>query len=67
MSFTREDNIKIMGCYYRSDPGTRGDMRRMAKIWEERDEFELTENRLAMQARTIIRKKWFTTEELDEI
>ena len=42
-------------------------MRRMAKIWEERGGFELTENILAMQARTIIRKEWLTQEELDEI
>jgi hypothetical protein len=39
----------------------------MAKIWQERGGFELTENRLAKQARTIIRKQWLTKEELDEI
>ena len=67
MSYTREDNIKIMECYYHSEPTKRGYMARMTAIWEERGGFELTENRLAMQARTIIRKEWFTAEELDEI
>jgi hypothetical protein len=67
MSYTREDNIKIMECYYSSEPMRRGYMSRMAKIWQDRGGFELTENRLAMQARTIIRKEWLTKEELDEI
>ena len=67
LSFTREDNINIIECYYRSEPTRRGYMRRMAKIWEERGGFELTESRLAMQARPIIRKEWLIQEELDEI
>lgn len=67
MSFTREDNIKIVECYYSSEPAVRGYMTRMAKIWQDRGGFELTENRLAMQARTILRKEWLTKEELDEI
>ena len=67
MSYTREDNIKIMECYYSSEPMRRGYMSRMAKIWQDRGGFHLTENRLAMQARTIIRKEWLTREELDEI
>lgn len=66
MSFTRED-IKIVECYYQSDPNKRGYMARIIKIWKERRGFELTENGLAMQARTIIRKRWLTAEGLAEI
>ena len=44
-----------------------GYMKRMARIWRELDGFELTEGRLAMQARTIQNKMWLTAEELEEI
>lgn len=67
MKYSRQDNIKIMGCYYRSEPGRRGYIRRMANIWRERGGFALSEERLAMQARTIKNKEWLTEEELEEI
>ena len=67
MSYSRADNIKIMECYYQSEPARRGYMARMRRLWMERGGFELTEERLAMQARTIIKKEWLTAEELDEI
>ena len=67
MSYSRADNIKIMECYYQSEPARKGYMARMRRLWMERGGFELTEERLAMQARTIIKKEWSTAEELDEI
>ena len=39
----------------------------MWKSWKELGEFEISEQRMADQVRTIIKKKWFTTEDLDEI
>jgi len=65
--FSRADNSKIMQCYYRSEPNKRGYMQRMDKIWKDRGGFTLTTNRLTMQARVIVNKKWLISEELDEI
>ena len=56
-----------MECYYRSEPEVRGYRQRMYTIWIERDQFDISEQRLADQVRTIMRNKWFTSEELDEI
>lgn len=67
--FSRFDNSKILGCYnYGSNPGVRGYIKRMAALWQEGGSgMALTQQRLADQARVIIRNKWFTNEELDEI
>ena len=61
MRFTKQENIKTMEYHYRSKPARRGDTRRMASIWAERGDFELTENRLVMQAGVIVNKQWPTT------
>ena len=45
----------------------RGYRQTMYTIWIERDQFDISENRLADQERTIMRNKWLTSEELDEI
>ena len=65
--YARDDNRAIMECYYRSKPESRGYRKRMHTIWKERDMFDISEQRLVDQARTIIKKEWFTSEELDEI
>ena len=66
MKYSRQENIEITGCYYRSEPGRRGYIR-MAYIWKERGGFALSEERLATQARTIMNKEWLTEQELVEI
>ena len=44
-----------------------GYRQRMHNIWKENEGFNITEQRLADQVRTIKNKGWFTSEELDEI
>ena len=66
-SFTSENNMKIVACFYHSEPAMTGYMVRMIGIREEQRGLKLTENRLAMQARTIIKKWWFIAEDLYEI
>ena len=56
-----------MECYFESRPDVRGYRRRMHDIWRERGGFDISEQRLADQVRTIKRDDWFTEEELDEI
>ena len=46
MKYTKDDNIKVMKCYYLSEPSKRGYIKRMARIWRELSGFELTEGRL---------------------
>ena len=65
--YTREDNRAILECYYRSRPQELGYRQRMHNIWKENEGFNITEQRLADQVRTIKNKGWFTSEELDEI
>lgn len=65
--YSREDNRAVMECYFKSRPEVRGYRRRMYEIWRERGGFDISEQRLADQARCIKRDKWFTQEEIDEI
>ena len=54
MKYTSADNIKVMKCYYLSEPDKREYMKRMKRIWRELDGFELTEGRLATQVTQMI-------------
>ena len=65
--YTREDNRVILMCYYKSRPDEKGYRQCMYNIWKDQSEFDITEQRLADQVRTIKKNKWFTTEEMDEI
>ena len=65
--YTRQDNIMIMECYYTSEPERRGYIKRMSQLWQNRGGNVVTDQRLADQARAIIRKKWLTEVELLEI
>ena len=66
-TWTREDNELTLQCYFRSNPSQRGYRKRMLEIWQERSTFQTTSQRLADQARTIIKKDWFSDLELLEI
>ena len=63
----RTDNINAMECYYKSDPERRGYIRRMCKIWQERDLFQISEQRLSDQVRLIKRRELLTEMETEEI
>jgi len=51
--WTKELNKIVMWCYFKSDPKRRGFRKRMLDIWKEKGLFELTEQKLAGQARVI--------------
>ena len=60
-------NKVIMECYLRSDPMRRGFRKRMLGIWQEKGIFEISEQRLADQARAIRINGWLTELEIEEI
>ena len=55
-----QENKVMMACYFKSVQEKRG-------LLEEKGMFKVTEQRLADQARTILKSSWFTTAELEEI
>jgi len=65
--YSREDNNAVMECYFKSRPGVRGYRKIMYELWKERGGFDISEQRLADQARTIKKHKHFTEEKLHEI
>ena len=62
--WSRTDNVTALECYFQSQPEQRGYRQRMHDLWEERAMFEVSEQRLSDQIRTILRKNWFTSIEL---
>lgn len=62
-----EENRVLMECYFKSIPEKRGYRQRMLRLWDEKGMVKVTEQRLADQARTILKSKWFTAVELEEI
>lgn len=62
-----EENRVLMECYFKSIPEKRGYRQRMLRLWDEKGMVKVTEQRLADQAHTILKSKWFTAVELEEI
>ena len=60
-------NIELWKCYLLSNPEQRGYRRRMTSLWHERGNHEVTEQRLADQQRLILKRKWLTETEREEI
>ena len=60
-------NIELWKCYLLSNPEQRGYRRRMTSLWHERGNYEVTEQRLADQQRLILKRKWLTETEREEI
>lgn len=65
--WNKEVNRIVMRCFYMSEPSRRGYRRRMLGIWKERGVFEVSEQRLADQARAIRTNGWLSEVELEEI
>jgi hypothetical protein len=65
--YSREDNRAILECYYASRPDELGYRQRMHRLWIENGGFNIDEQRMADQVRNIIKRKWFTDEELEEV
>ena len=53
LRWTKEINKLVMKCCIRGNPSRRGCRKRMAAIWREIGVFEVTEQRLADQAREL--------------
>lgn len=66
-------NIVVMKCYFRSKPleengvPMKGYRQRMYKEWKERGLFNVSEQRVCDQARTIRKNGWLTELELEEL
>ena len=56
-----------MQCYNRSEYGRNGYRERMHAIWNEMGVFNLTEPRLVDQKNNILKRKWLSDLELEEI
>ena len=67
MKWNKEVNKIVMRCIYRSEPAKREDRKRMLSIWNELGVFEITEQRLADQARATRTNEWLSEIELEEI
>ena len=63
----QEDNRRVMECYYQSTPSRNGYRKRMLQIWVEKGMFQVTEQRLVVQANQIRTKQWLSELELEEI
>ena len=57
----------VMKCYIKSSPDRRGYRKRMMAIWSEEGICEITEQRLACQARAIKTNGWLSAVEIEEI
>ena len=65
--YTKKDNRAILNCYYQSNPENIDYRRYMWELQKGLGVFEISEQRMVNQVITIIRKKWFTANELNEI
>ena len=66
-TWTKALNKIVMRCIFESNPNVRGYRQRMNKIWKEEGLFELSEQKLAGQARVIRTNGWLSEVELEEI
>ena len=67
VSWTKEMNKIVMKCYIKSSPDRRRYRKRMIAIWSEEGICEITEQRLACQARAIKTNGWLSAVEIEEI
>ena len=71
--WSKDLNVAIMECYYLSKPidedgkPIRGYRKRMHAIWKERQELDVTEQRICDQARMILKNGWLADLELENI
>ena len=65
--WSQEENRVVMHCYYISMYGRNGYRKRMHVIWNEMRMFTVTEQRLVDQKNNILKRKWPSDLELEEI
>ena len=67
LKWNKEVNKIVIKRFYKSNPKKRGYRLRMFGIWKEMRVFEISEQRLADQARAIKLNEWLSEVELEEI
>ena len=67
LKWEKEVNRIVIECWVRSVPAKRGYRKRMKQLWDEKGVFEVSEQRLADQARAIRTNDWLTKVEIEEI
>ena len=67
LKWEKEVNRIVIECWVRSLPTKRGYRKRMKRLWDEKGVFEVSEQRLADQARAIRTNDWLTTVEIEEV
>lgn len=65
--WSQEENRTVMECFYLSSPNRRGYRKRMHDLWKNKGTLDITEQRLIDQKAQIIKKKWLSDVELEEI
>ena len=67
--WTKQDNSEVLYCYYSSCPNERGYRARLYSLWRERnpDGAPFSEQRIADQALSLLRRGEFTAVELEEL
>ena len=65
--WSQEENRVKMQCYYRSGYGRNGYRKRMHSIWNEIGMLNVTEQRLVDQKNKMLKRKWLSDLELEEI
>ena len=64
---TERDNRIVMKCYFCSEPSRFGYGNRMHNLWEKRNMFAVSQQRLIDQKNQIIKNQWFSELELEEL
>ena len=67
MKWNKEVNKIVMRSFYGSEPAKRGYRKRMLNIWSELGVFEISEQRLAVQARAIRTNGWLSERDIMDI
>ena len=66
-SWTSQENKIVMECYLLSEPKIRGYRTRVLSLWQQKDMFWVSEQRLIDQANAIRRNSWMTELEIEEL
>ena len=63
--WTHEENKKLVGLYFASNPQIIGWRKRLATSWHSHSDIEKSEQNLAGQVNSLLSKKYFTADELN--
>ena len=65
--WTKEEQVTLMECYYKSNPAKRGYLKRLHIGWMERKMYEHNQQQLGDQVRSISKRKVFSDKEMEDI